>query len=204
MGIVEAKGKYVTYIEEYADFDKTLMHVNLDTIISAKPQAAWWGSPVNATYGWKELCKDHNYDNYNLYNPIYWSLKPGSKILQIGLEDVTNINKDSVLLKYIDFKRGDYLKLFNLPDDQKSIVLLGLPTDMDIEDKLKFIKRNYLVDVKLNFHKIVEDGIAAVELMDCFIGHYFKNKVEEMFYSWECESIAVLDLDKIIFEEGDN
>lgn len=52
---------------------------------------------------------------------------------------------------------------------------------------------------KLNFNKLAEAGIVAVELTDPSIGHRFHNPVESMFNYWDCQSIAVLDSSKIQF-----
>ena len=50
----------------------------------------------------------------------------------------------------------------------------------------------------LDFEKMLENDIHAVELMDAGIGHYFINRYEMMFNCWDCESIVVLDPSKII------
>lgn len=52
---------------------------------------------------------------------------------------------------------------------------------------------------KLNFNKLAEAGIIAVELTDPSIGHRFHNPVESMFNYWDCQSIVVLDPSKIQF-----
>ena len=50
----------------------------------------------------------------------------------------------------------------------------------------------------LDFNKIVEDEIDAVQLMDGRLGHYFRaNAYEFMFNAWDCESIVVLNKDVI-------
>ena len=52
---------------------------------------------------------------------------------------------------------------------------------------------------KLDFNKLAEAGIVAVELTDPSIGHGFYNPVESMFNYWDCQSIVVLDSSKIQF-----
>ena len=52
----------------------------------------------------------------------------------------------------------------------------------------------------LDYNKIVDDGIDAVELMDGSIGHsIWYNKYEQIFNSWDCESIVVLNKDVLEF-----
>ena len=52
----------------------------------------------------------------------------------------------------------------------------------------------------LDYNKIVEDGIDAVELMSAYVGHLFiNNKYERIFNSWDCESIVVLNKDVLEF-----
>ena len=61
--------------------------------------------------------------------------------------------------------------------------------------KLSF---NYIM-ASLDFNKLLEDNIIAVQLLDGSIGHRFITDIETMFNSWDCESIVVLDESKIEF-----
>ena len=51
----------------------------------------------------------------------------------------------------------------------------------------------------LDWNKMLEDGIVAVQLMNGSIGHRFINKLEEQFNGWDCESIVVLDKSRLKF-----
>lgn len=186
MGIVLAKDQvYETYFrkELHGEFDpeKVITNLKPDFVVN-KPEYGWWGSPVDAYYGWKEWAENNGYDPEYGYDfegsTIKWKLKPDSKIYQVGFEDVDN-PKESELLKYICY------------EDCKDRTIYHSPT---------FEKRgNYSLGPSLNFEEMYKDGIVAVELMDAGIGHYFRNKLEEMFNGWDCESIVVLDSKKIIW-----
>jgi hypothetical protein len=52
---------------------------------------------------------------------------------------------------------------------------------------------------RIDFKKLKEDSISAVELIDAMVGHLFLNGFETMFNGWDCESIVVLDETKIEF-----
>ena len=164
MGIISADRNkvYVTYWREDRNgkFDPKLIETDLTSTI-CKPTKAFWGSPVNATFGWKEWCEGEDYE-YDFSNPIYWRLKEGTKILAVNMKDVT---KPSSVLRYI------------------------------IRDISCGIQQ-------LDFEKMREDNIDAVELMDANIGHLFINKAEMMCNSWDCESIVVLNPSKIIVKNS--
>lgn len=168
--------EYLTYLKKNRfPFDETKINTNIQnkSICLNKPRGAWWGSPINAEFGWKEWCLCNNFeiDNYDWENPIKWRLQEGSKILRIELLDVL--------------------------DEEKSILNNYVYTD----DRYKYLQLSIL-GRELDFNKILEGEIVAVELMDGSIGHRFINSLESMFYSWDCESIVVLDETKIEILEG--
>lgn len=60
------------------------------TIMNKVP-GTFWGSPVDAEYGWKNWCEDNDYDYTSLTkdNSFLWTLKPEAKILYIeSLDDI--------------------------------------------------------------------------------------------------------------------
>lgn len=159
--------KYITY-GLGNKFDPNKLVTNLKDSGLGKPEYAWWGSPTDAEYGWKEWAEDndflpHGYKSYDEYfspeNSITWHLEEGSKVLD--LKEVTDL---------MEWIKNDYITI----------------TTSRYERKL------------INFQKILEDGYVAVELYDACIGHRFINEFEMMFNSWDCESIVVLDPSKII------
>ena len=193
MGIITTTNKqYVTYLSkqkyERSDFDPSLIETDLSHFLDSKPKCAWWGSPVDATFGWKDYClSDYGTEDFDFeHHSIYWHLKEGSKIFQIDMDDV-KLEESNELLKYIYFTDNSY------PVCEKHF-----PITETIE-----ILNSYEMRPRLNFSRILSDGIVAVELMDACIGHMFMNQLETMFNSWDCESIVILDSSKIIFERGE-
>lgn len=162
--ITDKYNTYVTYLERYAEFDPDKIKILLSNRRNGclfKPDKGFWGSPVDAKYGWKEWCENEEFGDYDFEKPVYWTLTDG-KILQIDWDEVTD--KSSSLVKYVvDEGTGTY---------------------------------NYS---HLDWEKMIEDGIVAVQLMDACIGHVFKNVLESKFNAWDCESIVVLDKNKIKF-----
>ena len=75
--IVEATGdkRYVTYLKQDREkFDKNKIEINLYTKhkILSKPYKAWWGSPIDAYYGWKEYVNSEESSfNYDFNKKIY-------------------------------------------------------------------------------------------------------------------------------------
>jgi len=188
MALIEATGDeiYVTYLEEGKELNKELIYTNLRTQLQSKPEFAWWGSPKDAKFGWKDWCKSENYGNYDFNNPIYWKLKEGSKIFQIDWKEM-ELDKSNTLLKYIKFRnwREEDLK------------------DMPIEAKINILEHNVSDnDPIIDFVGMLNDEIVAVELLDSCIGHTFINNLEISFNSWDCESIVVVNSNCIVWKEG--
>ena len=170
--------KYVTYFPpEKLPFNPDSITIKLTgkRAYINKPDCAFWGSPINVEYGWKEWCEIESFGNYDWTNPIIWKLKTGTKILEIDWEDI--LAQNCILEKYTF---NPYEKYTNNP----------------------YANLGFEKERAINFSKLVEDEIYAVHLIDGSIGHHFipKNPYEGMFNSWDCDSIVVLDKDKIIFE----
>lgn len=158
--------KYWHNQDEPFDSNKIQIELGNPEFQWGKPDLGFWGSPRNASYGWKEWCSDNYFGDYDWNNPIYFRLKSNSTILKIDREDLN----DDVLSKYVIL-------------DEKMYHAIQ--------------RERYFFD----YNKIVEDGIDAVELMDGSIGHLFlhDNKYEQIFNSWDCESIVVLNKDVLEF-----
>ena len=158
--------KYVTYFQKGNAFDPDKIVIDLNNKYKGflfKPDNGFWGSPVDAEYGWKEWCEDEYFGSYDFNKPVYWTLTSG-KILQIGWDDVKN-KETSILIKYIQ------------------PVMIG----------------GYCSYSILDWNRMLEDGIIAVQLMNASIGHRFINGLEEHFNGWDCESIVVLDKSRLNF-----
>lgn len=174
MAIVKSTNdkKYVTYLEpdKLKEFRHSCILTHLgSSSLGTKPISAWWGSPIDANFGWKEYCESEDYRDYDFNNPIYWKLEEGSKVFQIDWEDV-QLNKSNTLLKYVKYK-----------DLREEDLLIYLNTKVSDNDPT------------IDFVKMLDDGIVAVELLDSCIGNSFINNLEISFKSWSCESIVVLD-----------
>lgn len=162
---------FVTYMRKDIIFNRNCININLGSRSSInKPQEAWWGSPIDAEYGWKEWCDSEEYGDYDFDNPIQWKLKPNTNILQIDIEEV--LSSTTVDMYSEELKSNNELTKY-----------------IDYTDEFPI----------LNFYRMIKDNISAVQLMDACIGHLFINKVELMFNSWDCESICVLDKNVIEF-----
>ena len=126
-----------------------------------KPNNCWWGSPIDAEYGWKQWCESNEYDEELVKDDadrIYWTLSEDAKVLEINTLD------DLIKVPYLE---------------------------KDKEDSYAYSPS--IID----FEKICRD-YDAVELTNSCIGHYFINDKEIAFNAWDCESIVVLNKDKII------
>ena len=196
MAIIKTTGKekYVTYLEpdKLKEFRPSCILTHLDSsFLGTKPISGWWGSPVDANFGWKDWCESEDYGNYDFNNPIYWKLKEGSKIFQIDWKEV-ELDKSNTLLKYIKFR--DLKKKEDLKD-------------MPIEAKINTLTHNgYSYDdllIVIDFVSMLDDRIVAVELLNSCIGHNFINNLEISFNSWDCESIVVLDKNYIEWRDNE-
>lgn len=152
-------------------FDKDKIVIDLKTRGSSnKPMSAWWGSPVDAKFGWKDWClaeewfpKNEDPDVYlSESNKINWTLEDSANILTISsLEDLQEYFSKGFIIARPGF---------------------------------------FMTCYEFDFQEILDKGYAAVELLDPTLGHLFINELELMLNSWDCESIVVLDPTKIIWK----
>lgn len=91
---------YITYLEYNNVFNSDLIETNLESIYPTfKPKRAFWGSPSDAKFGWKEWCEREDFGNYNFNNPIKWKLKDDARIFNIDMNAVLNPN--TIIKKYV-------------------------------------------------------------------------------------------------------
>lgn len=83
-------------------------------------------------------------------------------------------------------KEGSNILTINKVEDINDIYRVGL------------MRLNKYGSVVLDFYRILDAGYSAVELTDGDIGHIFVNRLESSFNSWDCESIVVLNPDKVV------
>ena len=166
--------QYVTYgLGNHFDFEKVKETTNLDYNGIGKPSAAWWGSPTNAIFGWRDWCENEEFipskglsfeQYFSDNNKITWHLEDESKVYIIyTIEDVKAMKDKGYIVNKPKYGYDDY---------------------------------------EIDFHKILEDGYVAVELYDPSIGHtiFTYGPLDMLFNSWDCESIVVLDPAKIVVE----
>ena len=164
---------YETYILRHLLFDPESIETDLAGTFRNKPRMAWWGSPVNAGFGWKDFCKAENFMlneyDFDRSSPILWTLKKGSKILKIDRidEDVISYmvpDPEIGLYKVLDFKKllangftaveltdgsighgfsNKYEAAFNLWDCE-SIVVLD-------PSKIDFMRKDFVTHFKSTF-----------------------------------------------------
>lgn len=91
--------KYVTYLRKAAGpFDINAIFTDLTPRVINKPKSAFWGSPLNAKFGWKDWCESEEWGDLG-GDKVIWTLQEGSKILRIIRKEVEDM-KTSPLLKY--------------------------------------------------------------------------------------------------------
>ena len=105
--------QYVTYMRYPDTFDKGKIVSNIvPHNPNRKPGRVWWGSPVDATFGWAEWCEQEEYGNYDFSRPILWHLKPEAKVFEIDWDEVSNpesaLSGYIIYVDYIDFAKMRY------------------------------------------------------------------------------------------------
>ena len=191
--IKTADKDYVSYLRyESGEFDrdKISTDLSLEKVFDNKPDKAWWGSPIDANFGWKEWCEKNHEESVNLDNPIKWKFEDNCKIITLNYDELV-LEKDNLLLEYIIIKRKIY-----------SLGRLDIIVDATAEEKIDIIKKKsslYHVECQLNYEKLLQDGIVGVEIL--YRPDKHTNKLERAFTSWLCESIIVLYDKKIVFEK---
>ena len=95
--------KYITYFHKDKKFDPTKLRTIIGNVsLINKPEKAFWGSPVNAEFGWKEWCQCEDFGSYDWNNYVIWSLEPNCKILRIDWDDIVHkeILEDYLTIPY--------------------------------------------------------------------------------------------------------
>ena len=78
--------EYVTYGINRNLFNPDRIEIHLEHGIQGKPDCAWWGSPVDAHYGWKEWCLGEDFHTESYFderNKILWTFQPDTNIITI-------------------------------------------------------------------------------------------------------------------------
>ena len=159
--------KYVTY--GFGNkFIPEKLNIKLGCFLG-KPESAWWGSPINAKYGWNKWCRDNYFvpkkditmDEYlSKDNRIIWTLSDDSKILYI------NVLEDLLMLRELNYIVSNEFESYTfnfhkIVDDGYSAIQLN---DGNIG----------------HYFRLNPVGL------------------ELLMHAWDCDSIVVLDPSKII------
>ena len=138
--------------------------------ITNKPNGVLWASPVYSYWGWKDYLEAENWRTSTLQSYFKFRLKSGTNILII--KEIQDI------FPYLIDKNG------NIPTDEE---LRNHDFSLkNIEDSNRF---------KINFDRI-QNEFDGMEI-------YYSNNYSEfhnsyLFYSYDYDSIAIWNLDKII------
>ena len=159
--------EYVTY-GLGNKFDSSKLLTDLSLHLGSKPKSAWWGSPVDAEFGWKDWCSSEHWlpakavsfdDYFSDSNAIKWKLIDGTKVLNFDtLEDIEFCLENKFIVKVID-----YAYCF---------------------DFIRLLESGY--------------SAVELKNLDFRYGSILPIALELLFSSWDCQSIVVLDPSKII------
>lgn len=78
--------QYISYGHKEFEISKFKKVTNIPEF--TKPQGGFWGSRVNAEYGWKEWCDSANYRLYKLNEYIIFELNKDTNVLVINNADI--------------------------------------------------------------------------------------------------------------------
>ena len=140
---------YVKYWDNHGEsFDASKIQIELGNpeFQWGKPDLGFWGSPINASYGWKEWCIDADFGDYDWNNPIYFRLKTNSTILKI---DVGDLN-DNVLGKLSTVPTGELI-ILSVCNIKHKEVCLNIPSECT-----KLVNIDFLI-IK-NIKELFTDG----------------------------------------------
>ena len=93
---------------------------------------------------------------------------------------------------------------WTMKEGSKIYTIDFIDTESDPDNQLlQYIVEDEFGGCYLDYQRMKDDGIDAVELYNAAIGHLFISRIETMFNSWDCESIVVLNPDAIEFESNE-
>lgn len=186
---------YITY--GFNHFDKNIFGITENNTIENflnKPQNAWWGSPVDTEFGWKEWCESRRCGilasgDKNI-GYIKWKLNEGAKLLYI--ENYSDLLKIPFIEENID-------GFSNIEIDFNKLRQLGYCGMEICMDKYYFGHMYSLPNSAIN-EVLKETKIKSK--------HKLKNifetlsKLEMNLKAWDCDSICIWDANAIeILEE---
>lgn len=92
MNIIESNKTYIHYSNIGAKhFSKVLFTPVSNRPMFNKPAGGLWGSPIDASFGWKEWNEEENFRNLDPVFSFKFKLKPGNRVLTLrSYEDCTD------------------------------------------------------------------------------------------------------------------
>ena len=100
---------FVSYLNEPYDKSKFKpIRITMMTQLINKCKGGLWACPAESRYGWKEWCKDNEFNEGKLNNAFFFKLSPNAKIYAI--HDIGDLESISTAIGYmgdgtIDFQR---------------------------------------------------------------------------------------------------
>ena len=186
---------YITYGFNHFDPDKFEISKN-DIIenVGNKPKYAWWGSPVDAQYGWKDWCESERFgilaNSAHNIDYVKWTLKKDTKILYI---------KDYSDLLNIPIKKEYFGPYLNIKIDFNNLRNSGYSGMELCMDKYYF---GHLWNTPESAVKEVVEVLGVKNKTDLEKMLKLLTYVEEGLNTWDCDSICIWDKDVIdIIEE---
>lgn len=152
--------KYIHYGHTY--FDIELFKPMQNNPMFTKPSGGLWGSPIDATYGWKDWCRDNEFREIDKNDCFEFQICSEANVLHLySIDDVDKLPKQKGLtigsMEYLDFEQikidgYDAIEL-HLSEDRSSDCLYGLYYVLygwDCDSILVMNPNCIVVDRKLN------------------------------------------------------
>lgn len=101
--------KYIHYGHTY--FDIELFKPTQNIPMFTKPSGGLWGSPIDATYGWKDWCRDNEVRGIDKNDCFEFQICSDSNVLDLfSIDDLVKLPKQKGIIdigsaKYLDFER---------------------------------------------------------------------------------------------------
>ena len=167
--------EYISY--GFSKFDRQRFENEIDTAIlnkkSDKPANGWWGSPIDANYGWKDWCYSEDFGDCanGTYKVDYikWKLKD-AKIYHI--QNFENLAKIPIrkVSNYLPYLRIDF-------DKMKSQGYDGIELCLD----------NYYLGHTFASPEFILEKEPNLTFKEAEIA----SEIERLINTWDCDSICV-------------
>lgn len=101
------KTRYIHYSRKgWRHFDPTIFQEVRNQPSFEKPTGGFWGSPVNAKYGWKDWCKDEAFIDCDKETSFEFTLSDTANVIHIhSAKDVDDLDLPKLPTGYMDFEK---------------------------------------------------------------------------------------------------